>query len=55
MLVPCCFQGVKAAGQAPKLLKEYPNLNAYLERRERDEGVRPAMKEQGLIKQTDGV
>ena len=33
-----------------KPLKEYPNLNAYLERWEQDEGVRRAMKEQGLIK-----
>ncbi len=31
-------------------LKEYPNLNAYLERWEQDDGVRQAMKEQGLIK-----
>ena len=33
-----------------KPLKEYPNLNAYLERWEQDEGVRRAMKEQGLVK-----
>lgn len=33
-----------------KPLKEYPNLNAYLERWEQDDGVRRAMKEQGLVK-----
>ena len=33
-----------------KPLKEYANLNAYLERWEQDEGVRRAMKEQGLVK-----
>ena len=33
-----------------KPLKEYPNLSAYLKRWEQDEGVRRAMKEQGLIK-----
>ena len=33
-----------------KPLKEYANLNAYLERWEQDEGVRRAMTEQGLVK-----
>ncbi len=33
-----------------KPLKAYPNLNAYLERWEQDEGVRRALKEQGLLK-----
>ncbi len=33
-----------------KPLKEYRNLNAYLERWEQDEGVRRAMIEQGLVK-----
>jgi glutathione S-transferase len=33
-----------------KPLREYPALNAYLERWEQDEGVRRAMNEQGLVK-----
>ncbi len=33
-----------------KPLREYPALNAFLKRFEADEGVRGAMKEQGLVK-----
>ena len=33
-----------------KPLEEYPNLNAYLQRWEQDEGVRRALREQGLIR-----